>query len=637
MDPLRILTRATGLRVKDGKIVPRCSHAAPHGSTPTPATTTATVATQLGKRKREGPEIVSNEEPRTILKRNKIKVTDLGALRKARESGKTVQKDHYRIFTTPVTSFQQLQARFDVCLSLAQNLIDQAYTEPTEVQMAALPLLLEAEPLPNLLTVAPTGSGKTVAFMVPLIHNIARRHSRNSSSATRSHVSALILAPTKELVDQIVNEGRKLTAKTGVKVSGIRKGMRIAGWTRGEQVSSERAKIHTSDAASKITALTEVKSDILVSTPLALLHAIESGEDTLTGALPTVQYLVLDEADVLLDELFRTQTLSAWKACTSPELQISLWSATMGSNIEEMALNTVNQHRKTTSQSKRQLLRCVVGLKDSAVSTITHRLVFAGTEHGKLLGLRHIICPLPSLRGGRSQSLHFPFLVYTQTIERAIALHHELLHDFPSQAGGTERVAVLHSELSDTKRANVMKRFRAGEIWILFTTDLLSRGIDFRGVNGIVNYDIPTTTAAYVHRAGRTGRAGRGGGVAVTLFTMEDFKYLRGIANVIAASEKAKGGSWEDVEGLCKWMFEALPKVSQKEKKELKQRGVQSRRAVRKGDDEKAIKAKKKARIGTQSGYQIRKDKNRTGAIEASRRKARQEEGGSDESDWNGF
>jgi ATP-dependent RNA helicase DDX52/ROK1 len=633
MDPLKLLTRATGLRVKDI----RASQAATQGSTSTQAPTTTTATPKLGKRKREGLEIVGADEPRTILKRNKIKVTDLGALRKTRESGKIVQKDHYRLYPQPVTSFQQLQDRFEVRQSLAQNLTDQGYAAPTEVQMAVLPLLLEAEPLPNLLTVAPTGSGKTVAFMVPLINNISRRANRNSSSTTENHVSGLILAPTKELVNQIVNEGRKLTAKTGVSISAVRKGMRVAGGTRGDQDSGEGAEIDASDTDSEHASTTEVKSDILVSTPLALLRAIGSSEEKQTGILPTVQYLVLDEADVLLDELFRTQTLSAWKACTSPELQTSLWSATMGSNIEEMALNTVNEHRKTTSQSKRQLLRCVVGLKDSAVSTVTHRLVFAGTEQGKLLGLRQILRPPPSLAGERPQPLRFPFLVYTQTIERATALHNELLHEFPSEAGGTERVAVLHSGLSDTKRANVMSRFRAGEIWILFTTDLLSRGIDFRGVNGIVNYDIPTTAAAYVHRAGRSGRAGRGGGVAVTLFTQEDFKYLRGIANVIAASEKAKGGSWEDVEGLQKWMFEVLPNVSKKDKKELKQRGVQSRRAVRDGDDEKAIKAKRKARIGTQSGYQIQKDKNRKGAIEASKRKARGEGGGGDdESDWSG-
>jgi ATP-dependent RNA helicase DDX52/ROK1 len=634
MDPLKLLTTATGLRVKEI----RASHSPSQESKPTGTTIAAiTTTSQTGKRKREEPEFISVDESRTILKRNKIKVTDLGALRKAKEGGKNVQKDHYRLFPTPVTSFQQLPARFSVHPGLARNLAQHGYAEPTEVQMAALPLLLGAEPLPDLLTVAPTGSGKTLAFMVPVIHKIAQRRHRKPSPHTENYASALILAPTKELVTQIVNEGRKLTVGTGVSISAVRKGMRISGCIRINQVGSERNIIEEPSSKLANSDPVEVKSDILVSTPLGLLHAIASDEDAQMGSLPHVQHLILDEADVLLDELFRKQSLGAWKACTSQELQVSLWSATMGSNIEEMALTTVTEHRETITQSQRQLLRCVVGLKDSAVSTVTHRLVFAGTEHGKLLGLRNILRPPPSLTGEEQQPLRFPFLVYAQTIERATALHNELLHDFPSEAGGTERVAVLHSDLSDTKRANVMARFRAGDIWILFTTDLLSRGMDFRGVNGIVNYDIPTTAAAYVHRAGRSGRAGRAGGIAVTLFTQEDFKYLRGIVNVIAASEKAKGSSWENAEGLQKWMFDALPNISKKDKKELKQRGVHSRRAIKESDDQKAIKEKRKARIGTQSGYQIQKEKNRKGAIAASKRKKRQEEDDSDGSGWGGF
>lgn len=635
MDPLKLLTTATGLRVKELRVS--------HNPTQEPKSTGTTISAatinslQSGKRKREEADFISADESRTVLKRNKIKVTDLGALRKAKESGKNVQKDHYRLFPTPVTSFRQLPARFSVHPGLAQNLAQHGYDEPTEVQMATLPLLLGAEPLPDLLTVAPTGSGKTLAFMVPVIQKIAQRRHRKPSPTTENHVSALILAPTKELVTQIVNEGRKFTTGTGVSISAVRKGMRISGWIRIDHAGNQRDEFDVPSSKPGHSDPVEVKSDILVSTPLALLHAIASDEDAQRGSLPHVQHLILDEADILLDELFRKQTLGAWKACTSRELQVSLWSATMGSNIEEMALATVNEHREAKTRSQRQLLRCVVGLKDSAVSTVTHRLVFAGTEHGKLLGLRNILRPPPSLTGEKRQPLRFPFLVYAQTIERATALHNELLHDFPSEAGGTERVAVLHSELSDTKRANVMARFRAGDIWILFTTDLLSRGMDFRGVNGIVNYDIPTTAAAYVHRAGRSGRAGRAGGIAVTLFTQEDFKYLKGIANVIAASEKAKGGSWENVEGLQKWMFDALPNVSKKDKKELKQRGVLSRRAIRESDDQKAIKEKRKARIGTQSGYQVQKEKNRKGAIAASKRKKRQEEDDSDGSVWDGF
>ena len=345
MDPLKLLTRGTNLRVKDMT----SSHAPAQdvsGCTRAITATSVTSAPHLGKRKRDARERESPNDSRSILKRHKIKVTDLGALQKARAESRNVQKDHFRLYPTPVTSFEQLGSRFRVRPSLAQNLADQGYVEPTEVQMAALPLLTE-EPLPNLLTVAPTGSGKTVAFMVPLIHGILQLRHKSASTGTRHNVIALILAPTKELVGQIVNEGRKLVARTGVNISAVRKGMRIAGSSTAEQTASETAEVDEEEdqEQNEDTGPAEVKSDILVSTPLALLHAISAGAETQAPTLPHIRHLVFDEADVLLDQLFRVQTLAVWKACTNMHLQVSLWSATMGSHIEELATTTIRHHK----------------------------------------------------------------------------------------------------------------------------------------------------------------------------------------------------------------------------------------------------------------------------------------------------
>ncbi|ROT42466.1 P-loop containing nucleoside triphosphate hydrolase protein, partial [Sodiomyces alkalinus F11] len=99
-------------------------------------------------------------------------------------------------------------------------------------------------------------------------------------------------------------------------------------------------------------------------------------------------------------------------------------------------------------------------------------------------------------------------------------------------------IAALYSGLSDADRAAIMRRFRSGDIWVLITTDILPRGVDFAGVNGIVNYDIPGSTATYVYRAGITGRAGREGGVAITLYTKDDIPFVKTITNVIALSER---------------------------------------------------------------------------------------------------
>jgi ATP-dependent RNA helicase DDX52/ROK1 len=139
-----------------------------------------------------------------------------------------------------------------------------------------------------------------------------------------------------------------------------------------------------------------------------------------------------------------------------------------------------------------------------------------------------------------------------------------------------------------------MTEFRKGEIWIIITTDLLARGVDFRGLNGVVNYDVPTSAASYVHRVGRTGRAGREGGVAVTFYTKEDIPHVKPIANVIKASEKLRGNG-EGESSVKQWLLDALPMPSKQDRKEIKLRGVEARRS-----------GQKSARISTKSGFDRR-------------------------------
>jgi ATP-dependent RNA helicase DDX52/ROK1 len=159
-----------------------------------------------------------------------------------------------------------------------------------------------------------------------------------------------------------------------------------------------------------------------------------------------------------------------------------------------------------------------------------------------------------------------------------------------------------------------MKGFRKGEIWILVTTDLLARGVDFRGINGVVNYDIPNSAAVYVHRVGRTGRAGREGGVAVTYYTKEDIPYVKSIANIIDTSEKLRGESGE--RSVQKWLLDALPDLSKKNKKELKKHGVKARQTNTKGAEDKG---QRRTRISTKSGFERRQENRKKGAIAASR------------------
>ena len=632
---------------------------------------------QNGAQEEEEADPYDEDESKRILRSHKLKITVLEDFapqeeevqsekkKKKRKKEKKEKKEAEKkkdakkqLFPQPLTAFAQLRSRYGISRRLAENLREQAYTLPTEVQLGTLPLLLrsrkEGEDGQNdlasnasgaelkgdidLLSVAPTGSGKTIAFLIPIIDALLSEKAADGEAGIR----AIVIAPTRELASQIVNEARKLSKGTGLKASLMKKGMEVVDRSEEEDMEDDAEAAEAADGSDEEESATDsenevkatqqkkrkrrrsekVKAAILVTTPAALLNALKQTDNTV-ASLATVRHLVLDEADVLLDPLFREQTLSIWNACTNPLLRVGLWSATMGSNIEALAISTLNSRWETLSSSatelpaRRPLVRLVVGLKDTAIPNISHQLTYAATEQGKLLGLRQLLHPTAAPANSSGPSLRPPFLVFTQTIPRAIALHSELLYDIPPEAGGSSRIAVLHADLSGTAREHIMTQFRRGEIWVLITTDLLARGVDFRGLNGVVNYDVPNSAAAYVHRVGRTGRAGREGGVAVTFYTQEDISYVKLIANVIRASEKLRGVE-EGQMSVKQWLLDALPDVSKKDKQELKKKGVEARRTV------KTEEGKVKNRISTKSGYERRVENRKRGAKIGSRNRERQ-------------
>lgn len=595
---------------------------------------------------------LSEDECRQLLRSHRLKITLLSKtdeknkVKKSKKKQKAVleaKEEKKQLFPQPLDSFGDLRSTYGISRRMFENLVAEGYRVPTEVQLGSLPLLLRPEVAlgseekgmddgVDFLAVAPTGSGKTISFLIPAINNIMRRRAKENLHGIHE-LEAVIVAPTRELAYQIANEGHKLVQGTGIKIVGMKKGMRLAAEQQvlAEESSEDEADEADEDpeseddkaASKKPKAVT--KADILVTTPLLLLNFLTSGPSGTHNVLPTVRDLILDEADVLLDPLFREQTLGIWTACSNSDLRASCWSATMGSNIESLVTAQLNSRAEALGITPKPLVRLVVGLKDTAVPNIVHKLTYTASEQGKLLALRQLLHPTSSDDSG--PPLRPPFLVFTQTIDRATALHEELKYDIPLEAGGSSRIAALHSGLPDPARAAIMRKFRAGEIWVLITTDVLARGVDFAGVNGVVNYDVPGSSAAYVHRAGRTGRAGREGGVAVTFYTKDDIPFVKTVANVIAASEKQAGKTGTDA-GVQKWLLDALPKVAKADRKKLRERGVESRRSG------------STAKITSQSGYERRREHNRQGAIEGSkRRKLEGDEhaGDGDDGEWAGL
>jgi ATP-dependent RNA helicase DDX52/ROK1 len=225
-----------------------------------------------------------------------------------------------------------------------------------------------------------------------------------------------------------------------------------------------------------------------------------------------VELLVLDEADRLLEsrpgeEGFDEQIDVILSACSSKHCNRAMFSATMPQGIERLA-----------STFLRDPIRITIGARNSAAVTVKQELVFVGREDGKLDAFRALV----------QKGLKLPALLFVQSKDRATQLYTELAYD-------GLKVDVIHSDRTLAQRSEVIQKFRGGEVWVLICTELMARGIDFKGVSTVINFDFPQSTVSYIHRVGRSGRAGREGH-AVTFFTESDAPLLRSIAGVMHAS-----------------------------------------------------------------------------------------------------
>ncbi|WOL15776.1 DEAD-box ATP-dependent RNA helicase 57-like [Canna indica] len=368
----------------------------------------------------------------------------------------------------PLESFAELSSRYNCKPYILRNLSGLGFREPTPIQRQAIPVLLSKR---DCFACAPTGSGKTLAFLCPMLMKI--------KPGSKKGVKGVILCPTRELASQTARECKKLA-----------KGRKFY------------IKLMTKEL-SRCGDFEKMTCDIIISTPLRLDYVIRKRKLDLSR----VKYLVLDEADKLFELGFLEQIDSVVKACSKTSIVRSLFSATLPETVEKLASTVMVD-----------AVRIIIGRKNSASELIKQKLIFAGSEKGKLLALRQRF----------SESLNPPVLVFVQSKERAKELYKELAFD-------DIKADAIHADLSQQQRDDAVDNFRSGKTWVLIATDVVARGMDFKGVNCVINYDFPESAAAYIHRIGRSGRAGRPG-EAVTLYTEEDKPFLRNIANVMAAS-----------------------------------------------------------------------------------------------------
>ena len=355
---------------------------------------------------------------------------------------------------------------FDFHPKVAAGITAAGYTMPTPIQARAIPEVLRGRDVTGL---AQTGTGKTAAFALPILNRLIK--------GRRGTLRALVVAPTRELAEQIHESFRTLGRKSGLRSTTVYGGVGI-----NPQIDRLRRGV-----------------DILVACPGRLLDHI--GRKTVD--LARLEVLVLDEADQMFDMGFFPD-IRRIVAKLPSERQTLLFSATMPEEIKKLT---------------REVLRRPVTVQVDRVApavTVSHAL-YPVAPHLKTAVL------LELLRHTDTASV----LVFTRTKHRARNLGRKL-----ENAG--YRAASLQGNLSQNRRKAALDGFRDGTFQMLVATDIAARGIDVSQVSHVINYDIPDTPEAYIHRIGRTGRAARSGD-AFTLATPEDNSMVRSIERVLGA------------------------------------------------------------------------------------------------------
>lgn len=340
---------------------------------------------------------------------------------------------------------------FDM-LGLAPELQDALkrakFTQPTPIQAKAIPLALEGH---DILGLAQTGTGKTLAFGLPLIDALYSMPGRPEPKTAK----ALVLAPTRELVNQIADSLRNLIAGTKMRVAVV-----VGGQSIGKQIG-----------------VMARGTDILVATPGRLIDLMDRGAVDLSQT----RQLVLDEADQMLDLGFIHALRQIAPRLGTPR-QTMLFSATMPKQMEELSASYLVNPRKVQ-----------VAPPGKAADKITQSVHFL-PKAAKPAKLREIL----------AENRDDLTLVFARTKHGAEKLMKSLVDDgFNAES--------VHGNKSQGQRDRAIKAFRAGKVTILVATDVAARGIDIPGVACVVNYDLPQVPENYVHRIGRTARAGREG------------------------------------------------------------------------------------------------------------------------------
>ncbi|KAF5725516.1 DEAD-box ATP-dependent RNA helicase 37 [Tripterygium wilfordii] len=379
-------------------------------------------------------------------------------------------------------------AEIDLGEALNQNIRRCKYVKPTPVQRYAIPISLAGR---DLMACAQTGSGKTAAFCFPIISGIMKGQGQSTHRPLRgsrtAYPLALILSPTRELSCQIHEEAKKFSYQTGVRVV-----VAYGGAPINQQLRDMERGV-----------------DILVATPGRLVDLLERAR----VSLQMIRYLALDEADRMLDMGFEPQIRKIVEQCDMPPQgvrQTMLFSATFPKEIQRLASDFLSSY-----------IFLAVGRVGSSTDLIVQRVEFVQESDKR----SHLMDLLHAQRTNGVQGKQALTLVFVETKKGADSLEHWLsVNGFPA--------TTIHGDRSQQEREQALRSFKSGNTPILVATDVAARGLDIPHVAHVVNFDLPNDIDDYVHRIGRTGRAGKSG-LATAFFNENNGSLAKSLSDLM--------------------------------------------------------------------------------------------------------
>ncbi|MGD1891451.1 MAG: DEAD/DEAH box helicase [Cyclobacteriaceae bacterium] len=358
----------------------------------------------------------------------------------------------------------------DIIEPILKALKAEGYTHPTPIQQQSIPILLKGK---DLLACAQTGTGKTAAFAIPILQHL---HRSSQKTEGPRKIKALVVTPTRELAIQIADS---FTAYG--KFTGIRNAVIFGGVKQGSQVEALRRGV-----------------DVLIATPGRLLDLMNQG----IISLKDIEYFVLDEADRMLDMGF-IHDIKKIIAKLPTERQSLFFSATMPPDIIALSRKILGHPARVTVKPEQTTAEKV------------EQAVYFVPKKGKSKLLVHLL---------QTEDIN-SVLVFSRTKHGANRIVKQL-----GKAGIDSNA--IHGNKSQTARQKALGAFKSGHTNVLVATDIAARGIDVDDLSHVINYDLPNVPETYVHRIGRTGRAGASG-IALSFCDVEERAYLRDIQKTI--------------------------------------------------------------------------------------------------------